>query len=812
MKLLDEFFLQRGAKFSEGIGETEISMKNNQKNIHSRPRLSRLRIAAAGILVLAAAGLAATSMKPPKLPWAVPTVTVGNSPGTAAVDQATNTIYVANGNDNTVSVIDGSKCSSKNSSRCSPIATLTVGPNPLFMAFDPTTSTLYVTIAGGAQNTIAVVNGKTCNAKNISGCGQTPATVMVPGATFNNASGNASNLALDTATDTLYIADANDGPVSILNTATCNGTNTPGCSQTPLTTATNGDSLTIDHTNHSVYATDFVDGTLSVLNGATCNAGDTSSCGQTAGPFVVPGEGAPGAVDESSHTVYLGVGSGAAVLDHVAMINGSTCNGTVTSGCGNTPPMVQVGDSPGEIVIDPTTKTIYVINQGSSTISVINAGTCNATNQSGCGPTPLPAVAIGVFTFGFDIDLETHTLYAESQDTNTVWVLDASKCNAMHTSGCTMFEPTTTVGANPVGIAENPNTKTVYVANSEANTVSVIDTTVCNEDHLAGCKQSWPTIAVGNAPRLIGINKITNTIYVSNLNDNTLSVVNGAACNGKMTSTSGCTPQSTTTVGGQPQQVLVDEATNTIYVVNQLDGTVSVVNGVNCNGTDITGCGQAWPTITVGNSPQALGLNPNNHTIYVTNTNDNTVSVINGVHCNRTDTTGCVPAATIPVGAGPRSVGIVLDKNTVFVGNRDDLTVSVIDGSTCNGTNTMGCSQTPPAVLVGAFPSTGGTNNNVLGRSIAVDSKKHTIYIPNLGDSDVATLDTNACRAGHVKDCHVTIVHGRMGGAPDVATVDESSGTVYVSDAFDGTVSLFPTRSPCDENHGDGQADVEGCD
>src|ERR1700719_265089 len=89
MESLDELFLQRPAEFSEGIGETEISMKNNQKNIHSRSRLSRLRIAAAGTLVLAAAGLAATSMRPPKLPWAVPTVTVGNSPGTAAVDQAT---------------------------------------------------------------------------------------------------------------------------------------------------------------------------------------------------------------------------------------------------------------------------------------------------------------------------------------------------------------------------------------------------------------------------------------------------------------------------------------------------------------------------------------------------------------------------------------------------------------------------------------------------------------------------------------------------------------------------------------------------
>src|SRR4029077_11238531 len=100
----------------------------------------------------------------------------------------------------------------------------------------------------------------------------------------------------------------------------------------------------------------------------------------------------------------------------------------------------------------------------------------------------------------------------------------------------------------------------------------------------------------------------------------------------------------------------------------------------------------------------------------------------------------------------------------------------------------------------------------IMGRSIAVDSAKHIIYITNFGDSDIATLDTNACRAGHVSDCHVKIVHKRVGGIPDVATVDESSGTVYVTDNTDGTVSLFPTRSPCDENHGDDHANDEGCD
>jgi DNA-binding beta-propeller fold protein YncE len=137
-------------------------------------------------------------------------------------------------------------------------------------------------------------------------------------------------------------------------------------------------------------------------------------------------------------------------------------------------------------------------------------------------------------------------------------------------------------------------------------------------------------------------------------------------------------------------------------------------------------------------------------------------------------------------------VGIVLDRNTVFVANRNDLTVSVIDGATCNGTNTSGCPQAPPpAVLVGAFPDTGGTGNNVLGRSIAVDQHKHIVFIPVAGDSDVATLDGNACRAGHTDACHVKIVNKRIGGFPVTATVDEGSETVYVANFADGTVSLF---------------------
>ena len=504
----------------------------------------------------------------------------------------------------------------------------------------------------------------------------------------------------------------------------------------------------------------------------------------------------PGAVDETTHTVYVPFGGAESALEYVAMINGSTCNATVTSGCGNTPPMVQVGNHPSEIVLDPTTRSVYVVSAESSKISVINADTCNATNQAGCTPLPLPALAVGIGSIGIDIDVNTHTLYVPSPDLNNVWVLDASNCNATHTSGCTHFALTTTVGTFAEGIAANPNTNTVYEANQFDNTVSVIDTSVCNATTTSGCNQSWPTIPVGNAPRAFGINKITNTIYVTNQDDNTVSVIDGATCNSS--NGSGCSqPQRTTPVGNVPQQIAVDETNNTIYVVNQGDGTVSVINGEHCNDTDTSGCNQSWPIVTVGNSPQALGLNPNNHTVYVTNTNDNTVSVIDGNTCNGTNSSGCGQTPPIiSVGAGPRAVGVDTGTNTVFVGNRDDMTVSVIDGATCNGTNTSGCGQTPFALPVAAFPNAAGNGGYIFGRGIAIDPASHKVFMAVIGDSDIVVINGRACRGGNTAGCQAKVVPLRMGGWPIALTIDESSGTVYVSNNVDGTVSLLSARVP----------------
>ena len=148
--------------------------------------------------------------------------------------------------------------------------------------------------------------------------------------------------------------------------------------------------------------------------------------------------------------------------------------------------------------------------------------------------------------------------------------------------------------------------------------------------------------------------------------------------------------------------VAVNPATETIYLANRKDNTVSVIDGRACNGSHTAGCDQDWPTVAVGASPQALAVNKATNTIYVTNTNDNTVSVIDGSTCNGSDNSGCGQTPpTVAAGAAPRALGVNQITDTIYVGNRDDGTVSVIDGRRCNGTASSGCGQTAPAVAIG---------------------------------------------------------------------------------------------------------------
>ncbi len=713
-------------------------------------------------------------------PGEEPTVQVGGDPVAVAVDPSTHTVYVANGNDGTVSVINDASCDATNLSGCrqAVVATFNVGADGLLLLIDRVTHTLYV----GQSDTVAMVDTRTCDASNFAGCGATP-----PATPVGSFPGFA---ALDPATDTIYVPNIGENTVSVIDGHTCNATVQAGCAGTGTVTAGNGATqVAINGRTHTAYVANSNDGTVSLIATATCNGTVRSGCSDTF-PTVAVGPG-PSAdvIDQASDTVYVEIGpTGDGSLGSVAMISGATCNVTHPGGCTQAPATTPGGAGPISMTENPITRTVYAVNQSDSDISVIDAATCNATVEYGCRQVP-PALSIGGPTSSMitnlygagavAVDQSTDTLYATSQAENNVSVLNGARCDATNTSGCTRFAPTTTVGNSPQGVADDPATHTIYVTNRHDDTVSVINTVVCNAAHRRGCQRVWPTLKVRNYAQDIRVDVATDTIYVVNRNDNTVSVINGATCNAS--TSSGCDQTAATVpVGTGPFALAVDRLTDTVYVANSRDDTVSVIDGATCNGTHHAGCSQTPPTVAVGSGPSGVAVDEQKSTVYVTNNNTNTVSMINGATCDSADQRGCSQTpGTVTVGNYPYPIAVDQSTGTVYVGNDGDGSLSLIDGRTCNATEMAGCGQLI-TVPVEPFPY-----------GIAVDRRTGTAYVTSVLDSDVAAINGRKCMASAGAYCRPRPIALRLGGFGGAIALDPSSNTAYVPDNDDGKVSFF---------------------
>jgi YVTN family beta-propeller protein len=698
----------------------------------------------------------------------LPSVPVGGNPTSDVVDQATNTVYVANSNDGTVSVIDGSACNAGDLGGCGqPVATFPA-PGALSVAVDDPTHTLYV--ADSDDGTVLVVDTSTCDGVDQSGCGAAQASVAVgsgPGI-----------VAVDEASDTVYVGNGNENTVSVIDGSTCNASTTSGCGQTPatVTVGSSPNGIAVDPADHSVYVGNFNDGTASVFDGTTCDGTDHSGCNETPSTIPdLPDAGQP-VVDDVTHTVYIPATGDA--LGWEAMIDTSTCNGTVSSGCAGPHPTTQVGSLPSGAALDPANRTLYVANEEDSSAVAIGVDHCNVGDTSGCRPVP-PELLGGFNPIWLDVDAATGTVYMPSQDTNSVSVLNANTCNGTHTSGCTRVMPVTAVDSGPQGIAYDHPTHTVYSVNQGANTVSVVDARRCNAVDRAGCGQAWPEIAVGGFPKDVVVDDADHTAYVANGDDGTLSLVDTSTCNAEDASGCGQTP-ATVTVGAFPIAQRLDTATHTLYVSNRDDGTVSVIDTSTCNAQDTYGCAGPQPTISVGSSPRGMAIDPKTDTVYVANIDDGTASVIDGATCNATKTTGCGQTPpTVTIGANPRLMDFDAATRTIYVANADDGTVSVIDAATCNSRTTTGCGVTAPTFATGGFPF-----------GVFVDQATQQVYVTSIDDSTLGVVNANTCRAGRMTNCKVFLFRLRTGGWPSNIAFARGDGTIFMPDNVDGTLSL----------------------
>jgi DNA-binding beta-propeller fold protein YncE len=688
---------------------------------------------------------------------------VQRGPSAVAVDPATNTIYVASGtNDDgpvspggdTVSVIDGRRCNARDVSKCKgPWPTVKVGKFPTTIAVDQATDTVYVTVLGG--NTVAVFNGATCNGQVTWGCHRTPAHVRVGPGPFG--------IVADDANHTVYVGN-------------------PGLA--------------------------FNKNTMSMINTRTCNGSDLAGCANQKPPAVPVGVGLEDFdVNQATHTVYVGFGNGTA---GVAAFDARTCNAMVLSGCGHigkltVPHAVYVS----AVSVDSANNTIYAAD-ATNTIAAFDGRSCDAANLTGCTAAKPSTVTVAPpndagfeVAFWLVLDGPLHTVFVVNQKDDSLSAVNTNVCNGSHLSACGRLQPPTIhTGEDPESVAVNTGTQTLYTANQVTNNVSVIDAATCNATTTRGCRQPPPAIALPGYGNLTAAPAV-GTLYAAN-GASTVTMINTRACNAHRRH--GCMTPRTATVGVFPEAVAVDQPTHTVYVTihgTGKTGTVSVLDERACNATITTGCTNIHTLQVPGGNPAGVAVNPATDTLYVATAphsggglgKPSTVSVFNGATCNATNSSGCGQAphsVTVGFGAGALAVNAVTD--TIYVANSAGHnlglagnTVSVLDGATCNATDTAGCGKRPQTITVGpVFTSPG---------SVAIDPATDTIYIANLengeGSGTVSVINGATCNATTTGGCGHMPPTVTVGFAPVGIAFDPANRIVAVTNVEDTSVSVI---------------------
>ena len=288
---------------------------------------------------------------------------------------------------------------------------------------------------------------------------------------------------------------------------------------------------------------------------------------------------------------------------------------------------------------------------------------------------------------------------------------------------------------NPIvaSLTVTPVSLTVaYIANTTANTVSVINTVTNNV---------VASIPVGDYPQGVSASPDGSKVYVSNYRDNDLSVI----------STYTNTVIATITVGPDPFGLASSPDGSHLYVTNTLSNNIVVVN---------TATNKIEASITVGARPVGMAINPDGSRVYVTNSdpNANSVSVIN--------TATNLVITTIPVGTSPGGLILSPDGSTLYVINTGSNSLSIINTATNTVTST---------IQVGAYP---------FGISITPDGSK--LYITDSQANTVSVVNTAT---------NSVIATVPVGNDPYGVDVSPDGTQAYVTNRGTNTVSIINTSN-----------------
>jgi gliding motility-associated-like protein len=240
-------------------------------------------------------------------------------------------------------------------------------------------------------------------------------------------------------------------------------------------------------------------------------------------------------------------------------------------------------------------------------------------------------------------------------------------------------------------------------------------------------------------------------------------------------------------VGYAPFGVLINPAGTLVYVANTADNTVSIIDAKTNTVT---------ATIPVKNGPMQMCLSPDGKQLYVTNSGDfvqgamppGTVTVIN--------TANNTIIATIPVGQYPIGIFATADGSKVYVnndfgsGNTNQGTVSVINTASMTVEKTINVGQDPGAFGNFLSPGTLCTGNPITFTIIVNPTPVITADKPS---GSITTCDGTASAAPNIQQFTVSatsLVQNLAVTAPDGFEVSLNPNTGYA-----GTLEIAPSES-----------------
>ena len=275
---------------------------------------------------------------------------------------------------------------------------------------------------------------------------------------------------------------------------------------------------------------------------------------------------------------------------------------TVIDPATNSTARVRVGSGPEAVAVNSVTGRAYVANSSDGTVSVLDGGKNIVIATVKAGPHP----------YVLAVNEKTDKVYVTNTFSDAVGVID----------GATDAVKLMKLGSADNIVADSGRSR-IFLLGYEDPAVRILD----------GETDSVEKINIGKHLWGMAVNSAMGDAYFTRIQDGELVALDAASH--RMTAVA---------VGSLPCAVAVDAKTNTVYVANYGDDTVTVIDG---------GRLQAIATVRVGRHPQAIAIDPQTDMVYVANTHADTVTVIDGSTHHLIST---LPAGTNPFGITASSI------------------------------------------------------------------------------------------------------------------------------------------------------------